>query len=76
MSHEIGYLRSISAVKESIQNAQPDFVFHLGALTIVRAAYNLPVETYTTNIMGTIHMMEALRTLTKPCAAVLITTDK
>ena len=76
LHHQIGDLRDLKAVKDSLLAAQPDFVFHLGAQAIVRYSFDEPVETYATNVMGTIHVMEALRLLTKPCAAVLITTDK
>jgi CDP-glucose 4,6-dehydratase len=76
LQHEVADLRDPVAVKRSIQAAQPDFVFHLGAQAIVRVSYDQPLETYMTNVLGTIHVMEALRTLEKPCAAVLITTDK
>ncbi|MCX6872671.1 MAG: CDP-glucose 4,6-dehydratase [Verrucomicrobia bacterium] len=76
IQHEIADLRDAAAVKRSIQAAQPDFVFHLGAQAIVRLSYDQPVATYMTNVIGTINVMEALRTLEKPCAAVLITTDK
>jgi len=76
LRHQIADLRNAAAVTESIQAAQPDFVFHLAAQPLVRLSYAQPVETYMTNVMGTIHVMEALRALDKPCAAVLITTDK
>src|ERR1035441_9741618 len=76
VQNEIADLRDPAAVKRSIQAAQPDFVFHLGAQAIVRLSYHHPVETYMTNVIGTINVMEALRTLERPCAAVLITTDK
>lgn len=76
LRHELGDLRDAEAVSRSIRSTQPDFVFHLGAQAIVRTSFVEPVETYATNVFGTIHVMEALRTLDKPCAAVLITTDK
>jgi len=76
LRHQIADLRDASAVKQSIRAAQPDFVFHLAAQSLVRLSYEQPVETYQTNVMGTIHVLEALRDLKKPCAAVLITTDK
>ena len=74
--HEIADLRNASAVAKSIRRANPDFVFHLAAQPLVRLSYREPVETYATNVMGTIYVLEALRSLKKPCAAVLITTDK
>src|SRR5208282_3025746 len=76
LRHQIADVRDGSAVKQSIRAAQPDFVFHLAAQSLVRLSYEQPVETYQTNVMGTIHVLEALRDLKKPCAAVLITTDK
>jgi CDP-glucose 4,6-dehydratase len=76
LRHERGDLRDAEAVKKSIFSVQPDFVFHLAAQAIVRTAFVAPVETYTTNVLGTVHVMEALRGMEKPCAAVLITTDK
>jgi CDP-glucose 4,6-dehydratase len=74
--HEIGDLRDAAAVKNSIRATQPDFVLHLAAQALVRTSYEEPVQTYATNVMGTIHVMEALRELEKPCVAVLVTTDK
>jgi CDP-glucose 4,6-dehydratase len=74
--HEIGDVDHKEAVDRSIQSAQPDFVFHLAAQPLVRSSYDTPVQTYTTNVLGTIHVMEALRSLTRACAAVMVTTDK
>jgi CDP-glucose 4,6-dehydratase len=76
LDHQVADLRDAATVKESIRAAQPDFVFHLAAQAILRVSYDQPVETWTTNVLGTIHVMEALRGLNKPCAAVLVTTDK
>ncbi len=69
-------LRDPDAVDEAVREAEPDFVFHLAAQALVRRAYSDPIETYGTNVMGTIHLLEALRKLEKPCVAVLITSDK
>lgn len=76
VTHEHGDLRDVAAVRRSIHDAQPDFVFHLGAQAIVRTSFEQPVDTYMTNVMGTIHVLEALRLLQKPCQAVVITSDK
>jgi CDP-glucose 4,6-dehydratase len=76
MEHQIADVRDPAAVAKSIAAAQPDFVFHLAAQAILRASYELPLETYATNVMGTVHVLEALRGLKKPCTAVLVTTDK
>ena len=76
MDHQIGDVRDSAAVAKSIAAAQPDFVFHLAAQAILRASYELPEETYAINVMGTVNVLQALRGLKKPCAAVLVTTDK
>ena len=76
MDHQIGDVRDREAVLASIHAAQPDFVFHLAAQPLVRRSYAEPVETYATNVMGTVHVLDALRVLEKPCAAVVVTTDK
>lgn len=55
---------------------EPDFVFHLAAQALVRRSYLAPAETFATNVMGTVNVLEALRKLEKPCVAVMITTDK
>jgi CDP-glucose 4,6-dehydratase len=59
-----------------IRAARPEIVFHLAAQPLVRASYRLPVETFATNVMGTAHLLEALRGLGSTRVAVMITTDK
>ncbi len=76
LEHQVADVRDRQAVGRSIKEWQPDFVFHLAAQPLVRRSYEFPVETYETNVLGTVHVLEALRTLRSPCAAVLITTDK
>jgi len=74
--HQIGDVRDLAAVRTAVETCQPDFVFHLAAQSLVRVSYEQPVETYATNVLGTVHVLEALRRLKKPCAAVMVTTDK
>jgi len=76
LEHEVADIRDTDAVCKSIHAFQPDFVFHLAAQPLVRRSYVIPVETYETNVNGTIHVLEALRGITHPCAAVIVTTDK
>jgi CDP-glucose 4,6-dehydratase len=71
-----GDIREAAALKKSLLDCQPDFVFHLAAQPLVRLSYFEPVETYQTNVLGSIHLLESLRQLEKPCAAVMVTTDK
>lgn len=73
---EINDIRNAQNLIESIVDFQPDFVIHMAAQALVIDSYNHPVETYQTNVMGTIHVLEALRKLKKPCHSILITTDK
>jgi len=75
LHHEIGDVREAAVLHRVIQQAQPDFVFHLAAQALVRRSYAEPVETYATNVMGTVHVLESLRDLGKPCAAVFTTAD-
>jgi CDP-glucose 4,6-dehydratase len=77
--HEIGDVRDAQAVQKSIESCRPDYVFHMAAQPLVRLSYDLPVETFSTNVMGTVHVLNALRALKEKnhiCAAVMITTDK
>ena len=74
--HQLGDIRDPLVVQQTMRELQPDYVFHLAAQSLVRSSYFHPVDTYATNVMGTIHLLEALRGLDRPCAAVMITTDK
>lgn len=76
IQHHVGDVRDAQALAAAVTAAQPDFIFHLAAQPLVRESYRTPVETYDTNVMGTIHLLEAARQLQKPCAVVCITTDK
>ena len=76
ITHEVNDVRDADAVRKSLASNRPDFVFHLAAQPLVRKSYGEPVQTYAINVMGTIHLLEALRSLEKPCAAVMVTTDK
>ncbi len=69
-------IRDADALKHLVSQTQPDFVFHLAAQALVRRSYLNPVETYQTNVLGTLNLLEALRSLEKHCTTVLITSDK
>lgn len=69
-------VRNRAAVEEAVVSAQPDFLFHMAAQALVRRSYDDPLETWLTNVQGTLHVLEALRKLDKPCSAVVITSDK
>ena len=69
-------IRDLVVMQELVDKEQPDFVFHLAAQAIVSTSYTDPVETVSTNVIGTMNILEALRKLERPCVAVLITSDK
>ncbi len=64
------------SLKSLFQEIKPDYVFHLAAQALVKKAYKNPIETFATNTMGTINVLEALRGLRNPCVAILVTSDK
>ena len=76
LRHIIGDIRDLPGLSRALRKARPDFVFHLAAQPLVRDSYANPVETFAVNLMGTVHVLEALRSVRHPCAAVFITTDK
>ena len=65
-----------SALSKAIAGANPDIILHLAAQPLVRLSYEIPVETFSTNVMGTAHLLEAVRTSGLECSIVCITTDK
>ena len=71
-----GDIRDMATVKGVMRRVRPDFVFHLAAQPLVRLSYERPIETFATNVMGTVHVLDALRSLKGKCSAVMITTDK
>lgn len=69
-------IRDGEKMKEIFAQYQPEIVFHLAAQPLVRLSYEIPVETYQTNVMGTINIMEAIRATESVKVGVMITTDK
>lgn len=76
MKDRRGDVRDLATVRAAVDAARPDFVFHLAAQSLVRLSYAQPVETYATNVMGTVHLLEAVRLAGRACAVVVVTTDK
>lgn len=64
------------ALTYAMEKAQPEVVLHLAAQPLVRLSYEIPVETFATNIMGTAHVLDAVRVAARPCSVVCVTTDK
>lgn len=69
-------LRQPEAVTEVVLRARPQVVLHLAAQSLVRRSYREPLATWAVNVMGSLHLLEALALLEQPCAAVMVTTDK
>lgn len=69
-------IRDASALTSLIHEAGPEILLHLAAQPLLRASYREPVETFATNVMGTAHVLDALRELSAVKVAVMITTDK
>ena len=76
MDSEIADIRELETLKAAIARAKPHVVFHMAAQPLVRASYRDPVETYSTNIMGTVNLLEAVRREPEVRAVVVVTTDK
>ena len=69
-------IRKAEALTTLIRSAQPEVIFHLAAQPLVRHSYQEPIETFGTNVMGTAHVLDALRGLGSVKAVVMVTTDK
>jgi CDP-glucose 4,6-dehydratase len=74
--HAVVDLRDRGATGAAVERIAPEIVFHLAAQALVRASYRDPVETYATNLMGTVHLLEAIRNQPSVRAVVVVTTDK
>ena len=74
--NHVGDIRDADQITQAIQEAQPDLVLHLAAETVVRRGYEIPRETYDINVIGTASVLDAVRTLKKPCSVVAVTSDK
>lgn len=76
IDHHIGDIRDVADLNDFVRRFRPEVVFHLAAQPIVRQSYDDPLETVTTNIIGTANVLEAVRALDAPCAVVVVTSDK
>jgi CDP-glucose 4,6-dehydratase len=75
ITHQRVDIRELESLQKWIGEIQPDFIFHLAAQSLVRESYQTPLETFEVNLMGTLHVLEAMRSL-ESCTGVMITTDK
>ena len=72
----IADIRDLASLQKAMSEANPDIVIHMAAQPLVRYSYANPVETYATNVMGTVHVLESTRTIESARATVVVTTDK
>ncbi len=76
INHVFADIRDLDDMVRIIQEITPDFVFHLAAQPIVKLSYSEPIDTMSSNIMGTANILEALRVSDFKCTAIMITSDK
>lgn len=76
MESEIGDIRNLGQLTESMVSFSPDILIHMAAQPLVRLSYQEPVDTYTTNVIGTVNVLEAARKCINLKAIVSVTTDK
>jgi CDP-glucose 4,6-dehydratase len=76
MDSIIGDVRDAQFLEQSLLAAEPDVVFHLAAQALVLQSYQAPVETFSTNVMGTVNLLEAVRKSTTVKSVVIVTSDK
>ena len=76
MRSVIGDVRDLSRLCATMAECQPEIVFHLAAQPLVRLSYQQPVETYATNVLGTVHLLEAVRQMNGIRVVVNVTSDK
>jgi nucleoside-diphosphate-sugar epimerase len=69
-------IRDLQRLREVVRAERPQFLFHLAAQAIVSTSYQDPVDTISSNAIGTMNVLESLRAYDQPCTAVLITSDK
>lgn len=76
MEHRVGDIRDVRTVMSALRDAKPDIVIHMAAQSLVRESYRDPLGTFSTNVMGTAHVLEACRGADTVGAVVVVTSDK
>lgn len=71
-----GDIRDFSNLKSAMAACGPSVVIHMAAQSVVRSGYEDPIENYSSNVMGTVHVLEAVRQIAEPCVVVNVTSDK
>lgn len=76
IDHKIGDICDSAMIGHRLKETRPDVVFHLAAQSLVLESYKNPIENWMTNVLGTVNLLDALRGFDKPCAVIMVTTDK
>ena len=76
IKHVVGDVRDLDHLNSAIQSFQPEYVMHLAAQSLVKKSYHDPVSTFSTNIMGSVNLLDAVRNCDSVCSLVYITSDK
>jgi CDP-glucose 4,6-dehydratase len=76
LDHRIGDVRDLTVVQSTVAGFEPEVVFHLAAQSLVRVGYRAPVETFATNVMGAVNLLEAVRRERGVGATLILTSDK
>ena len=76
ITHVVGDIRDAPFLTNTLQEFQPEFVFHLAAQALVRPSYDDPITTYSTNVLGSVNLLEAVRQCKSVRSLVYITSDK
>ena len=74
--HNIGDINNFNSLSEVVNQFKPEIVFHLAAQPIVSDSYKYPIKTFQTNIIGSINLLESLKSLSNKCVVIMVTTDK
>ena len=76
LHHNIGDINDFDNLSKYVSSVKPDLIFHLAAQPLVQRSYEIPIETWNTNVIGSLNLLESLKGLKNECAVVFITTDK
>jgi len=76
ITHIIADIRNLDELKKTISSNEPNFIFHLAAQSLVRESYEKPIETFSTNILGTVNVLDCIRNSTTIKGCIVYTSDK
>lgn len=74
--HETGDIQDLDSLRSAVRRSRPDVILHLAAQSLVREGYRRPRDTFGVNVMGTVNLLEVVRELDRPCAVLVVTSDK